>query len=1097
MSGFVHLHLHSHYSALDGLGKVPDIVARAVEIGAPAVAITDHASISSMSELFKEAKDAGIKPIIGCEFYVVDKVEGEKGEKRYHLTVLAKSWKGVQSMMRQLSVANRQFYRRPRLTFPQALEFEDCIVMSACGFGLMAHEAYEKITPIFKARYGEDFFLELMPLSIEHQRETNRRAIVMSTRHEIPVVATMDAHYVRQEDAQTHAVLISIQFGQKWDDPDRKDFGDEIYMRSEEEMEAAFRITSPEVAGPFLEEAIRVSPHVIADRCNVEIPDFPVELPSPNPEGDDFEQFSQGLLDGVKTKLKGLDTEQLMAYMDRLKYEIGVIKSQGYVRYFLIVKDIIDWSRSQGIMVGPARGSSCGSLACYLMDITQVDPLRHGLYFERFLNPSRVSMPDIDVDFADDRRHEVFAYIKNKYGVEFTSNINTFGKMTVKSAFRDVARVFGVSPLTVGLLGKYVEEPESFEEVPELVKFGKENPEVVKFSAALDGIIRQHGVHACGIVVSSRKLDEVCVQERRKDDVMVCNWDMRDCERFGLLKVDVLGLSTLTILNTTAQLIEKNHGVTIDWTKVPLDDPAVMEAFSKGEGIGVFQFENHGMQRLLKDLQAKDFETIMACTALYRPGSLESGETAKYVRIVNGDEYEEYPCPQAREVLKETKGILVYQEQIMRLVSEVAGRSLAEADTFRKIIGKKLGKDKLEEHRVDFVEGCGKHSGLTASVANDIFDKMVSFAKYSFNKSHACAYTYLSVWAMWAKVHYPLEFLCAALTSAKDERKAVLVKEAERLGVEVRMPDINLSGREFITVPEENALIAPLACIKGVGEKALDTIMENRATSPYLSVEDLKERVYRRTCNSKVVQCLIDAGAFESLGVGVTDPILAEKRKNELLTIYTSVPSLTLESSQAISKAEHLEFQKRVLEYGAVIGENTLLPKFWKLSPPIMVVNNAQTNECEHLTADGTKFLFNALKERGIPSRAVYYTSPVKYVYGKDRGTGKRRSAPREVEAKCLEFLRDEIKMLRPKLILCTASQLIPFFSGEKSGIGKVNGKIIYCKEFDAYVVFSYSSQYAFYNDDVMPAFEKSMDVLGEIFGSHEPGPSEEEADAA
>ena len=734
---FNHWHTHSMYSVLDGLSRVPDMVARTEEIGGTALAITDHASISALPDLFNATKDSGVKPVVGCEFYVVDRFSYEKGAMkdvpRYHLTVWARNWHGVESIMDKLTLANTQFYRRPLLTIEQAMEFHDCIIGTACCFGVLSHPDYQGIVERLAGTYGEDVALEVMPHKVvlkgeteDRQHTVNMRAMELASAMGLPLLATNDSHYTQREDSDTHGMLLAIQYGKQVGD--MEGWGDSFYMRDMKGMVAAFKALEYVPDSAILSSVMYAT--TMADKVDIVMPSFEIHLPDVH---DDDAGFAQRILaDGWKEKISGKVGTRAKEYHARLIYELGVIKKMGFVKYFLMVDDIIRWSRAQGIMVGPGRGSAAGSLVCYLMGITQLDPIKHGLYFERFLNPERVNLPDIDVDFQDDRRSEVIAYIVDKYGQECVGQINTFGMLTVKSAFRDVARVFGINNMQVNILSKQIEDESSFEKVPELASFASQFPEVVRYAKELSGTIRQVGVHACGLSVASRPLREVCAVERRKDGFVSC-WDMRNCEKFGLLKMDILGLTTLTILAHARKLVMENYGTDIDFAALPLDDEKTMAMFAAGECAGIFQFEGAAMSDLLRNLQASDFETITAATALYRPGPLQAGLTDRFVKIVQGREGERYSCPQLEPILAPTRSILIYQEQIMRIFSELGGFSWAHADQMRKIIGKKLGKDEFDKHRMDFIAGCQKN-GISEYVADDLFNDMAQFASYGFNK---------------------------------------------------------------------------------------------------------------------------------------------------------------------------------------------------------------------------------------------------------------------------------------------------------------------------------------------------------------------------
>jgi DNA polymerase-3 subunit alpha len=1065
-----HLHLHSHFSVLDGLGKVEDIVKKAKAIGANAVAITDHASIGSLPELFKQAKEYGIKPIIGCEFYLVEENIQDKDEIRYHLSVWAKNWNGVKSIMRQLTLANKQFYKRPRLTFEQALEFEDCIIGTGCAIGVMAHPDYHDIILDLRTAYRGNLYLEVMPHEIieganDLQKQVNDRCLELSTTYKLPLVATNDAHYVNKEDSVTHEVLLAVQSRKAWTDPSRWRFsGENFYMRDHKEMFAAFKeIGFPEDAA---KEAIKGA-FEIADKIDVQLPEFEVHLPTIYE--DEKQAFYDKVLDGYENLVKGKVADD-KPYRERLSYEIAVIAKLGFIPYFLMVEDVIAWARSQGIMVGPGRGSAAGSLICYLMGITQVDPIKFGLFFERFLNPERIDLPDIDIDFMDSRREEVFTYLREKYGKDKTANISTYGVLTAKSAFRDVARVFGIPPVKTNSLSKQIEDVESFEKVPELNHFRKHNPMIIEQTEKLVGTIRQTGVHACGMIVSSNPLNDVTAIEHRSG-ADVINWDMRDAESFGLLKMDILGLSTLTVLKRAKDMIKENHKADIVFTDIPLDDEKTFELFSAGDGVGVFQFENGGMQSLLRELNASDFSTITDTTALYRPGSLNSGQTAAYCRIAKGDEYEDYVCEELKPILGPTRGILVYQEQIMQIFNQLAGFSWAQADKMRKIIGKKLGKGEFEKHREAFVSGC-EEKDISSVIASELFDKMAEFAAYSFNKSHAVAYTMISYWAMYLKAHYPLEFYTAQLNSSSDDKIGIISREAEKRGMPIARPDINMS--EALFTIQDGVIVPPFGIVKGIGERAAEEILKAREESEvraFTSVDDFKERVYKRVVNKKVQDLLFRSGAYESLGLKEEDEEIRNKNFTELLPTYSTLPSLSKIGD--IDKPALKSLLTKSTMCAKEESHESLMPKFHG-NPSVMVINNPVKGEKDLLTTESGKWYLSALSKYGLKSRDIYYTAPIKCAFPKGE------TACKECQAKCLDYLREEIKAVRPKIIVCHTANVFPIFS-VKDSMGAVDGKVIFNKEFNCYILFCYSPQYAFYNEDKQPKFFNNLSTLGEI----------------
>lgn len=1075
----IHLHNHTIYSALDGLSKIDDIIAMAKTLKAPAVAITDHASISALPEFYRKANEAGIKPIIGSEFYLTDNAEPNKKERRYHLTVLAKSWAGVQSIMAQLTLANNQFYNRPRLTFEQALGFEDCIIMSGCCIGILSHEGYVTLTKRFLKTYGKDFYLEIMPHKVigddgvnDIQEIVNKRAADLHKTYGVNLVATNDCHYVREKDQDTQRMLLAIQYHKKLSEV--SDWGGKFHMKSIDEMVQSFRDNCPYLPTDIFGKAIVVTWEIMG-KCNVTMPKFAPVLPSIY--RNEFKKLEEILVAGFKEKVVSRKLNAV-AYTERLRHEMGVINKLGFARYFLIVHDIINFANDRKIMVGAARGSAAGSLVCYLMGITKVDPIKHGLVFERFLNPERIDLPDIDMDFEDSRRHEVFDYITRKYGADKTARINTFSKLSCNSAFRDVCRVYGISPSQTNQLSTQIVDVESFDAVPDLIQFGKKNPQIIEMAKKLDGVIRQVGVHACGMVISQEPLVDVSAIESRAENkagerLKVVCWDGPECEKFGLLKFDVLGLSTLSTLRRTIELIKEQHGTEIDLDAIPLDDRATLDAFDKGYGMGVFQFEGNGMQALLRSIPVDSFETVAATTALFRPGPLDSGQTSKYVKIKSGNEYETYDIPELEPILKETSGVIVYQEQIMRIFAEIGGFTWAHADQMRKIIGKKLGLDEFNKHKEEFAKGC-MAKGVNAVVADDLFDHMASSASYSFNKSHAVAYSMISFWGMYLKVNYPAEFLAGYLTRATDDHTPEIVKEAARLQIKIQMPCINKSTSKY-EVLSSDTILAPLNAIKGVGGKAVIEILKARASDPYLSIDDMKVRVYRRVVNVRVIGLLEKAGAFESLGIVCADEAQDSKNKAELLPVFSQLPSLDKSSGSHVSGTALAQL-KREYRLCAKLTHKTTMEPVAGAAPSVMVINRPQKNEKRHLKADGTRYFMDVAQEMGFTEDDFYYTSLLKCQ--PDGGP-----AAKDCQIRCQDFLKKEIEAVRPKVIFCCDGELAQYFAGKKLPISKLAGSFIYNKMLDTYIVFSVSPQYAYYQPEKADApFKAAMSLLQGMF---------------
>lgn len=1238
----VHLHTHSHYSVLDGLATPDEIVRAAKKDGAPAVAITDHGSISALPEFIKSANEHGVKPIIGVEFYVVDTLQDtylddngkEKKLKlpRYHLTVLAKNWQGVECLFEKLTLANEQKNKRPLLTFDQVWDFHDCVVMSACASGILAHDDWEYYAERFKTVYGEDFYLEVMPHDFDGNIDVVQKALKLHP-YGYPLVATCDAHYVGRDDQFTQEIMLAVQRKAKWHDKKRWKFDCEVFMANRLELYEKYNAMNVDIDADIVEEALD-NTVAVADKCNVELPEFEIELPFESEDGRDAEQV---LKDKINAGWKSLilpNVDNHKMYYDRLVHEFGTIKRLGYIKYFLIVEDFISYARKQGITIGPGRGSGAGSLVCYLLGITQLDPIKHGLLFERFLNPDRADLPDIDVDFQDNRRHEVFEYIRQKYGSEYTANIGTFGYLTVKSAFRDVASVFDVPSYEINTLSKLIEDADSFEEVPELSKFAQSKPTIVEQAKKLDGVIRSEGTHAAGMVISSRPIKKVGVVERRKDHTCV-NWDKRECEHFGLLKVDILGLSTLTVLDYVRQLVREQQGVDVDYEKLPLNDEQVYEQFKQGNTVGIFQYESRGISGLLKSIEAGNFDKLVAANALYRPGPLGSGLTEQYIKVAQGKEPARYPHKKTHEFLAETGGVFCYQEQVMRIFTDLANFTMAEADYMRKIMGKKLGDDAFEKYKEQFVQGCAQND-IEREQAEHIFQQIKAFAGYAFNRcfsgdsyivsghgqkrpltiremykvkndqkwacknghsdlhdkykrygygtslshindrlmsngivdiyfqgyrdvymittkdgkqikvtsnhkmmtdcgfktidnglsvgdimyvkgsikkgsleykinkseiiaidyvgvedvydvemaapnhtlvvngvvaanSHSAAYALIAYWSMYMKVYYPLEYMTALFTyNGSEKRIPVFLQEVQRLGLEMRNPDINISTNQFII--HDGKIVAPLNQIKHVGDNAVNKILEARQDGVFLSFDNFVSRVNRRVCNKRVQAKLKEAGAFESLGVRDMDAEDSHKKKMALIGTYNVPPSLSPE--------KRIQPEMHELLFGQIrecAGKANIFEPFYGSKPSVMVINKPVKNEKKVFDSNLTQYLRDKLKEVGITKRELYYTNYIKCQH-KDYN-----KISKECMGKCVEHLKQEIHAVRPKLIVCCATDIKHVFTSEKVGITELNGRCIYSEEFDCYVLFSISPQYALFRDK-QEDFDSTMEMIGEIF---------------
>lgn len=1090
---FVHLHTHSHYSLLDGIISPKEVVERAIELGHSAVAITDHGSMSAMPELFKYTEGTNIKPIVGCEFYVAEEID--KKIKRYHFNVFAKNWDGVKVMMAKLTKAWQQFNRKPIIYVDEMFEFDNCIVTSACAGGIFCMGDYLSVAKKLKDKYGDDFYVEIMPHVVNDvkagcdiQKVYNMKCADVSRKLNVKPIFTIDAHYLCKEDNVTHDIFLCLQRGAKFNNQNRWKFsGDSYYMCDFQDAKKMVQKNLGYLSDDFKKDLFK-NTVTLADKVNIQKPKFDIHLPVPfDTSGVKDVDSECDRIFGIKIT-KGYDkfivgkVDNNEEYLGRLKHEIGIIKKLKLIRYFLIVEDIINWAESNGIEVGPGRGSAGGSLVCYLMGITKVDPIKYGLFFERFLNPNRADMADIDVDFQSSRRSEVFDYIREKYGEDKTAQIGTYTYLSPKSAFRDVCSVFDYPSLQTNILSKMIEDADSFESVPELINFANSNQRVMKYSGKLNGKIRHTGKHACGMVISSHPIDEVGVTEIRNETPTIA-YDKKVCEEMGLLKMDVLALSSLDIIAEAKRLIRKHRGFDVDIYSLPLDDEATFNEFKKGKGVGVFQFEKTGVQKLLREVQPETIEDLAAITALYRPGPLtamvddDHTIVEKYVRIAQKKEHEKYIHSSLEKILGETNALVVYQEQVMGVFAILGGFTMAEADEMRKIIGRKMDEKEFEPHKIKFIEGCYKN-GVEKDVSAKLFEEIKKFAGYAFNKSHSVEYAYLGYLSMYLKVHYPIEFMTAVLTySTKDDLRKNFIFEAERLGCVVHMPQINNSTNKFEIIDGE--IVAPLSSIKGVGGRAVEEIVKAREEKGiFLNRKDFVDKVYKRVVNVRVQRVLYESGCFEIFGERIEDPEEYEKKKMELIDVYIRVPRLTQGSRLDIDGLYSLMTD---VDFCSKNKQRALMPPVFdeKSQPEFMVINKPQKKEAKHLTQTGTMHLVDTLVSEEIPLDKMYYTSYNKCIHGESVMADYCKN-------NCLEFLKKEILAVKPKVILLFDYKLAYLFGHDKKAkAADVNGVIVYSREYDAYVICGYTPQYAYYSDDetIAGSLPYNLKLLKKIMG--------------
>jgi len=901
---FTHLHLHSHYSLLDGLSKIDDIIDKAKELGMDSIALTDHGVLYGAIEFYQKAKAKGIKPIIGVEVYEAirtmdDKVPNMDG-RRYHLILLAKNEKGYANLVKIVTESHlRGFYYKPRVDL-ELLEkhSEGLIALSACLQGRIPHlllsnkkEEAEEMAIKYEQIFGKgNFYLELQDHpGIPEQKRVNEMMIALSKKTGIPLIATNDSHYVNKDDSEAQDVLMLINTGADINDSERLTMKiDDFSIRSTEEMTEAFK---------DVPEAIANTQKVVND-CNLEFKLGEFKLPSfdvpenKTPESylrelcylgiekkydihtDELKQIIDNVLKGKETKLEEIKDENLKQVIERMEYELSVIFRTGFSGYFLIVQDFVNWAKQNRIVVGPGRGSAGGSIVAYLTNITNVDPLKYNLYFQRFLNPDRISPPDIDLDFTDKRRDEVINYVAEKYGRNRVAQIITFGTMAARAAIRDVGRALGYQYSYCDKIAKMIptgfDLKQTIEEVSEFSDLYNEDVQakrLIDLALRIEGCARHASTHACGVVIARNPLDDtVPTQHPTQDEnAIVTQYEMHAVESMGLLKMDFLGLKNLTIIEETLKRIYAVRGENVDMDKIPLDDPKTYKLLQDGDCIGVFQLESEGMRRYLKQLKPTDVEDIIAMVALYRPGPMQ--HIPDYIEGKHKRKEVKYLHPLLKPILETTYGIPVYQEQIMRIAQELAGFTLAEADILRKAIGKKIEKLLMEQEE-KFVNGMKKNN-IAERIAIELWHWIEPFARYSFNKSHAACYAIIAYQTAYLKANYPVEYMAALLTSEGSdvERIATLIDECKKMKIEVLAPDINESFSNFSVVPGKDQIRFGLSAIKNVGYNIVELIINERKKNGHFeTIQDFVSRVDSKVLNKKSLESLAKAGAFDRLG---------------------------------------------------------------------------------------------------------------------------------------------------------------------------------------------------------------------------------------
>jgi len=964
---FVHLHNHTIYSLLDGLTKIDELVEMAKSDGAPAVAISDHGVMYGVIDFYQKCKKAGIKPIIGVEAYLApesrfNKATRDDSERNYHLLLLAKNNQGYKNLLKLVTLSNLEgYYYKPRIDWEILSKYsEGLIACTACLGGEIPRlinsgkidRAKQRIKE-YNDLFGQgNFYLEIQPHpDIEGQDHINNTLIGLSREFNIPLVATNDVHYLRPEDYDAQDVLLCLQTKRKKADTDRMEMhGRDFYYKKAEEMYKVFAHI-PEA----LENTLK-----IAEMCNVEIELGKIQLPHFDvPEGFDGDSYLEKICrDGLEKRYGKTYDEVTPAIRERMDYELSVIKKMGWPSYFLIVSDFVNWAKDSGIVVGPGRGSAAGSLICYLTGITNLDPLEYDLLFERFLNPDRVSMPDIDMDFADTRRDEVIRYVEEKYGKDHVSQIITFGTMAAKAAIRDSGRVLDYPYDYCDKLSKMIpmfsKIDEAVETVPELKEIYKNEEAartIIDYARRLEGVARHASTHACGVLITKDPLsDNVPVQYASSSDKsIVSQYSLHPVEDLGLLKMDFLGLKNLTIIESAIKIIKNTRGIKVDIDKIPLDDKKTYKLFQDGETTGVFQFESSGMKRYLRELKPTEFEDIIAMVALYRPGPMEW--IPDYIAGKHGKKKPQYLHPKLEPILAKTYGVAIYQEQVMQMARDLAGFSMAEADVLRKAVGKKIVK-LLAEQKEKFAVGCVKN-GISKELADTIFSFIEPFAGYGFNRSHAACYALIGYQTAFLKAYWPGEFMAALLTADQHDtdRIAILIEECRSMGIEVSRPDINQSFESFTVVTsgtEKNEIVPQtekvktirfgLKAIKNVGENISEVLIEERKNNgAYKDITDILERVRDKDLNKKSLESLVKSGALDSFGdrgqfLGNIENMLnfgkeiSKTTANGQVSLFAQAPNLNvvhkikMGPAKEISRQEKLSWERELL--GVYISEH-------------------------------------------------------------------------------------------------------------------------------------------------------------------------------
>ena len=1136
------LSVQSDFSIGKSLLQTDMIVKKAVELGYKSVALVDDMSIHAMPDFMTRAKKAGLQPIAGCRLRMFKDAKYRKPAKSTGIAevpnpmsmpkVYIKDELGIKSVLRLLTEANdpEHFYYTSRTDIQAILAMEGVVVTTGDSYGLFSMPDYEECALALMSKFGEDFYVELSPVNTPLFDTMNSRALAFAMKYGCKTIVTYPFCYADDADAPTLDVMSAIASNTQMDVPYRpkqfvKEFGFAPPAKLIERMKAASvrNVKWDAIAAPALWAKGVQNLADIPAKCLWQFNKKDVSLPEM--ADNEFVALGKKCIEGWKRRFAkpqlGHLPGDLEPYKERMAYELSVLKKMGFSGYFLLVEDLVMWSKKNGVIVGPGRGSVGGSLVAYLLGITDVDPLRFNLMFERFINPDRLDLPDADLDFMSSKRHLVVEYLVKKYGRDRVAGISNYSTLASASALRDTGRIHGLNPFELSA-SKYVPKEhgqslslsESVEKVPELDDFRSKHPGIWSHAIKLEGTMKSFGQHAAGVIVAGEPLVNRAVVETRGESPVV-NWDKRVVEDWGLIKMDLLGLSTLDVLEIARQYVLERHGRNIDYMELPLEDPATMEAFAKGETTGVFQFESGGMRNLLKNLAQGGpltFEDIAAATALYRPGPMDSGQLDDFVAIKQGKMAISYDHPNMEAALAPTYGVIVYQEQVMQVAVDLAGFTRAEADKLRKVMGKK-DKDGMAAMRQKWIDGCAEKSGLGEARAGSLFDKVESFAGYGFNKSHAVEYSVISVWCCWLRVNYPAEYFAASLSIVDSEKYPGLVADAREAGIEVMPPDINVSSHRF-TIPDDRHILAPFSAVKGVSETTAKAIVKLRDSNrdwivakvkrsgeevmgrdpmgaPKRRFDSMQEFVWAASeagskVSSRVVENLEKVGAFASIEPTQLRANHFERRKDQTELMPGLIIDVVKASRTTDVKEPHLRSKIIMLaqEYkacqGCDLADQPHPTVRCKATVKYMVVSDGPNWEEEKadklLEGETAKIVKAVIAEAGLSVGEGYFTALVKAKKSDKFYTNAQLNG-------CKQYLARELELVRPSVIVALGSATIKHFvPGHKGSAAELIGKAIYDPKLDATIICGLNPAQIMFDpsklDGLQKTFAKVVEVL-------------------